>query len=50
MEKVWIEYKGYYILRLSSGSWGVQLDSSQSSWRLQVHDSLEKAMRWIDGQ
>lgn len=50
MDKVWIEYKGYYILRLSKGSWGIQMDSSWEKWQLKVYDSLDMALRWIDGQ
>lgn len=49
MEKVWIRYKGFYILRLSDTSWGINYDTGGRCWELQVYDSLEKALRWIDG-
>lgn len=49
MEKVWIRYKGFYILRLSDTSWGINYDTGGRCWQLQVYDSLDKALRWIDG-
>ena len=49
MGKCWIYYKGWNILRLSSGSWGVLMDSTYSNWSLKVFDSIDKALRWIDG-
>ena len=50
MSEVWIRYKDYYILQLSNRSWGVSYGLDAAGYKLRVFDSLEKALRWIDGE
>ena len=49
MSEVWIRYKGFYILRLSDTSWGINYDTGGRYWQIKVFDDLEKALRFIDG-
>lgn len=53
MNEIWIEYKGMYIMQLSPRAWGVYHRTGKGEreiyWELVVRDSLDKAMRWIDG-